>query len=63
MISGLALSIFGFSSSILLGWISDVFEKRSYMIKSLVIIAGNTLSIPLMATIAFTQNFWLAIVC
>tara|TARA_B110000305_G_C19174238_1_gene508835 strand:+ start:262 stop:588 length:327 start_codon:yes stop_codon:yes gene_type:complete len=61
LINGLALGIFGFSSSIIGGIISDVWEKKTYMIKSLIVIAGNLLSTPLLAIAVFSNNFWLSV--
>lgn len=63
MINAAALAIFGFSSSLLGGIIGDKLESKTYMMKSLVIMFGNTMATPLLATAVFTSNFWLAMVC
>lgn len=59
-LNAIALTTCGFSSSILGGIISDKFEKKNYMTKSWLIIAGNILSIPLVAFACMTSNFYLA---
>ena len=61
LINGLALGIFGFSSSIIGGIISDVWEKKTYMIKSLIVIFGNLLSVPLLTIAVLSNNFWLSV--
>lgn len=43
------------------GIICDKYEKRSYMTKAMVVIAGNCLSIPLFAAICFSNSFYFAI--
>jgi MFS family permease len=63
MINALALAVFGFSSSLLGGVLGDKLEKKTLMIKSLIIMFGNTFATPLLAAAVFTSNFWLAIVC
>ena len=63
MINAAALAAFGFSSSLLGGILGDRLESKSYLIKSLIIIFGNTMATPLLALTVFTSNFWLAIVC
>lgn len=59
-LNAIALTTCGFSSSILGGIISDKFEKKNYMTKSWIIMAGNILSIPLVAFGCWTSNFYLA---
>ena len=63
LITALSLSIFGFLSSLVLGVISDRWEKKTYMMKSLVVIMGNTIATPLLAAAVLTQNFWIAVTC
>ena len=63
VINAAALVICGFSSSLLGGVISDKFEKKSYMTKSLVIMLGNTIGIPFFAALCFATNFYVAIAC
>ena len=63
MINALALTIFGFSSSLIGGILGDVLEKKTMLIKSLIIIFGNTMATPLLGVAVFTSNFWLAIIC
>ena len=63
LITALSLSIFGFLSSLVLGVISDRWEKKTYMMKSLVVIMGNTIATPLLGVAVLTQNFWLAVTC
>ena len=60
-LNAIALIGCGISSSILGGIISDKYEKKSYMTKSNIIMAGNCLSIPLVAIAVFSQNFYLAL--
>ena len=60
ILNAAALTIFGFSSSIIGGIISDKFEKRSYMTKANIILIGNTIAIPLTFFAAFSGNFWVA---
>jgi len=57
------LTIFGFSSAIVGGILSDKFEKKSYLTKSRIIMAGHFLAVPLTAIACFTNNFWIAIAC
>lgn len=59
-LNAIALTTCGFSSSLLGGIISDKFEKKSYLTKSRLIMAGNVISIPLVAFACFTSNFYLA---
>lgn len=59
-LNAIALTTCGFSSSILGGIISDKYEKKNYMTKSWLIMAGNILSIPLVAFGCMTSNFYLA---
>ena len=59
-LNAIALITCGFSSSILGGIVSDKFEKSNYMTKSWIIMAGNVLSIPLVAFGCLTSNFYLA---
>ena len=61
MISALSLTIIGYGSAIVGGVISDKFEKRSYMTKSYLIIAGNVMAIPLAAIACLAGNFWVAV--
>lgn len=63
LINAAALVGCGFSSSLLGGVISDKFEKKSYMTKSLVIILGNTIGIPIFAGLCFASNFYVAMTC
>ena len=63
VINAFSLIGFGFSSSIIGGIISDRYEKKSYMSKTLVIILGNLIGLPLFALMCFTSNFWIAMVC
>lgn len=61
LLNAIALTTCGFSSSLLGGMISDKYESRgNYMTKSYLVIAGNVLSIPLVAFACFTSNFYLA---
>lgn len=57
------MTIFGFSSSLIGGLLSDKFEKNSYMTKSRIIMGGHFLAVPLTAFACYTSNFWLAIAC
>jgi len=61
MINAFSLTIFGLSSSIIGGIISDKFEKKSYMAKTAVILFGNFFSIPLVIVAMLTNNFYLSI--
>ena len=61
MLNAMALVGCGISSSILGGIISDKYEKKSYMTKANIIMAGNVLSIPLVAIAVFSSNFYLAL--
>ena len=63
VINAAALTIFGFSSSLIGGILSDKFEKRSYLTKSRIIMGGHFLAVPLTALACYTSNFWLAIAC
>jgi hypothetical protein len=63
VINAAALTIFGFSSSLIGGILSDKFEKKSYMTKSRIIMGGHFLAVPLTALACYTSNFWLAIAC
>lgn len=63
LITALSLSIFGFLSSLILGIISDRWEKKTYMMKALVVIMGNTIATPLLAVAVLSHNFWLAVTC
>ena len=51
----------GLSSSILGGIIADKYESKSYMVKSWVIMAGQTLSLPLVAIACFSNSFYVAL--
>lgn len=62
MLNALALTVFGFSSSLIGGILGDKLENKTMMIKSLIIIIGNTLSTPLLAAAVFTSNFWVAMI-
>lgn len=62
-LNAIALITCGFSSTILGGIISDKYEKKSYMTKSLVIILGNLIGIPLFAAMCFSSNFYVAMLC
>lgn len=53
-LNAIALIGCGVSSSIIGGIISDKYEKKSYMTKSNIIMAGNCLSIPLVAIAVFS---------
>jgi len=61
MINAFSLTLFGLSSSIIGGIISDKLEKKSYMAKTGLILFGNLLSIPLVILAMLTSNFYLAI--
>lgn len=61
MINAFSLTLFGLSSSIIGGIISDKFEKKSYMAKTAVILFGNFFSIPLVIVAMLTDNFYLSI--
>lgn len=61
MINAFSLTLFGLSSSIIGGIISDKFEKKSYMAKTALILFGNLFSIPLVILAMSTNNFYLAI--
>jgi len=61
MINAFSLTLFGLSSSIIGGIISDKLEKKSYMAKTGIILFGNLLSIPLVILAMLTSNFYLAI--
>jgi MFS family permease len=63
VINAAALTLFGFSSALIGGMLSDKFEKKSYMTKSAIIMAGHFLAVPLTAIACFSNNFWLAIAC
>jgi MFS family permease len=59
-LNAIALICCGISSSLLGGIISDKYEKKSYMTKANIIMAGNVLSIPLVALAVWTQSFYVA---
>ena len=61
MINAFSLTLFGLSSSIIGGIISDKLEKKSYMAKTALILFGNLFSIPLVILAMSTNNFYLAI--
>ena len=61
LINAAALTVFGFSSALIGGMISDKYEKKSYMTKANIVMLGNLLAIPLVAIATLTSNFWLAI--
>ena len=61
MINAFSLTLFGLSSSIVGGIISDKFEKKSYMAKTALILFGNLFSIPLVILAMCTNSFYLAI--
>jgi MFS family permease len=63
LINAAALTIFGFSSSLIGGMLSDKYEKKSYMTKSRIIMAGHFMAVPLTAIACFSTNFWLSIAC
>ena len=54
------MTILGFGSSLVGGIISDKYEKKSYRIKSNIIIVGNMLALPMIAMACLTGNFWVA---
>ena len=56
LLNAMALIGCGISSSLIGGIISDKFEKKSYMTKANIIMAGNVLSIPLVAFAVFSQS-------
>ncbi len=60
-LNAVALISCGISSSLLGGILSDKFEKKSYMTKSNIIMAGNVLAVPLVAAAVFSQNFYFAL--
>lgn len=62
LINAAALTLFGFSSSIVGGIISDKYGKKSYMTNSLIVMTGNFLAVPLILLACLTSNFWIAIV-
>ena len=61
MINAFSLTVFGISSSIVGGIISDKLEKKSYMSKTGIILFGNLFAIPLVALAMSTSNFYLSI--
>ena len=63
VINAAALTIFGFSSALIGGILSDRFGKKSYMTNSAIIMTGHFIAVPLTAIACFTNNFWLAISC
>ena len=60
LLNAIALISCGVSSGLLGGILSDKYEKKSYMTKANIIMAGNFLSIPLVALAVFSSNFYLA---
>jgi len=60
LLNAIALTCLGFSSSLLGGMICDKYEKKFPMIKSKILIYGNTIAIPLIAFACWTSNFYLA---
>lgn len=60
-LNAIALTLCGFSSSLLGGIICDKFEKKSYMTKAHIVMAGNFLSIPLILLACLTSNFYVAL--
>ena len=54
------MTVLGFGSSLVGGIISDKYEKKSYMIKSYIIMAGNLLALPMISMACLTGNFWIA---
>uniref|UniRef100_A0A7S3CMT4 Major facilitator superfamily (MFS) profile domain-containing protein n=1 Tax=Strombidium rassoulzadegani TaxID=1082188 RepID=A0A7S3CMT4_9SPIT len=58
LLNAAALTLFGFSSSIIGGIICDKFRSKSFMTESLVVIIGHCLCVPMIAIGAFSTNFW-----
>ena len=63
LLNAAALTCFGFSSSLIGGILSDKFEKRSYMTKANIVMAGNFIAVPLTGMACFAGNFYLAMAC
>lgn len=63
VLNAAALTLFGFSSSLIGGIISDKFEKRSYMTKANIVMLGNFIAVPLTGIACFAGNFYLAMAC
>ena len=63
VLNAAALTCFGFSSSLIGGIISDKFEKKSYMTKANIVMAGNFIAVPLCGIACFAGNFYLAMAC
>ena len=61
VLNAACLILCGFASSVIGGIICDRYEKKTYMAKSMVVIAGNIISVPLFAAICFSGNFYFAI--
>jgi predicted MFS family arabinose efflux permease len=60
LVSALSLTVLGFGSSLMGGILSDKFEKKSYMSKANIVIAGNVLALPMIAMACLSGNFWVA---
>ena len=60
LLNAAALTVFGFSSALLGGIVSDKFEKRSKMMKAYIVMAGNFIAVPLVAVATLSSNFYLA---
>ena len=64
MANSLILSVGGLLSSVIGGIIADKYEKKSYMTKAYICMAGTILACPLMAIATLqTSNFWLSMAC
>ena len=64
MINAFSLTLFGLSSSIIGGIISDKFEKKSLLTKSWICMAGSIVALPLIALATLqTSHFYLSIIC
>lgn len=63
LLNAAALVLFGFSSSLLGGIISDKYSKKNYMTKANIIMYGHAIAIPLTAVACLTSNFYVAITC
>ena len=54
--------IFGFSSVMVGGIISDKYESKTYMTKSLICVIGGLLALPMIATaVLYQSNFWFSL--
>mmetsp|Transcript_10536 Transcript_10536/g.17677 ORF Transcript_10536/g.17677 Transcript_10536/m.17677 type:complete len:179 (+) Transcript_10536:1069-1605(+) len=63
VLNAAALTVFGFTSSVLGGILCDKLQKKSHMAKSQVIMFGNFASLPLILAAVLTSNFWVAMSC